>query len=81
MPDLSNISMSAPDFGDAIAGKDIFSSGAVMQAASFDYARENSNPELLNGARVSSGWFDTFGVRPYLGREFTAGRRPARRRQ
>ncbi len=70
MPDLSNISMSAPDFGDAIAGKDIFSSGAVMQAASFDYARENSNPELLNGARVSSGWFDTFGVRPYLGREF-----------
>ena len=27
MPDLSNISMSAPDFGDAADGKNIFSSG------------------------------------------------------
>src|ERR1017187_828101 len=54
MPDLNNIGMSAPDFGDAAAGKDIFSSGAVMQAASFNYARENGNPELLNGAAVSS---------------------------
>ena len=70
MPDLSNISMSAPDFSDAIAGKNVFSSGAVMQAGSFDYARPNGNPELLNGARVSSGWFDTFDVRPYLGRGF-----------
>jgi predicted permease len=25
---------------------------------------------LLNGASVSSGWFDAFGVRPYLGRVF-----------
>jgi ABC-type lipoprotein release transport system permease subunit len=71
MPDLNNISMSAPDFGDAAAGKDIFSSGAVMQAGSFNYARENANPELLNGAKVSSGWFDTFDVRAYLGRVFT----------
>src|ERR1019366_7762387 len=72
MPDLSNISMSAPDFGDVAEGKNIFSSGAVMQGGSFNYARENSNPELLNGAKVSSGWFDTFAVRPYLGRVFTA---------
>jgi ABC-type lipoprotein release transport system permease subunit len=71
MPDLNNISMSAPDFGDGADGKNIFSSGAVMQAGSFNYARENSNPELLNGAQVSSGWFDTFDVRPYLGRVFT----------
>src|ERR1039457_1382276 len=71
MPDLSSISLSAPDFGDAADGKNIFSSGAVMQAGSFNYARENSNPELLNGAKVSSGWFDTFDVRPYLGRVFT----------
>ncbi len=71
MPDLSNISMSAPDFGDAIEGKNIFASGAVMQGGSFNYARENGNPELLIGAEVSSGWFDTFGVRPYLGRVFT----------
>ncbi|MGB7555383.1 MAG: ABC transporter permease, partial [Candidatus Korobacteraceae bacterium] len=71
MPDLSNISVSAPDFGDAAAGKNIFSAAAVMQPGSFNYARENGNPELLNGARVSSGWFDTFDVRPYLGRVFT----------
>ena len=42
-----------------------------MQGNSFNYARENSNPELLKGASVSSGWFDTFDVRPYLGRVFT----------
>src|SRR5271167_1763580 len=71
MPDLSNINMSAPDFGDAAEGKDIFSSAAIMQGGSFNYARENGNPELLNGARVSSGWFDTFDVHPYMGRVFT----------
>ncbi len=71
MPDLNNINMSPTDFGDARDGKDIFSSAAVMQGGSFNYARENANPELLNGARVSSGWFETFDVRPYLGRVFT----------
>ncbi len=71
LPDLNNISLSAPDFGDAADGKNIFSSAAIMQGGSFNYARENSNPELLNGAKVSSGWFDTFDVRPYLGRVFT----------
>ncbi len=71
MPDLNNIGMSPTDFGDAADGKDIFSSGAAMQGNSFNYARENSNPELLQGASVSSGWFDTFDVRPYLGRVFT----------
>ena len=71
MPDLNNISMSAPDFGDAADGKNIFSSAAVMQAGSFNYTRENGNPELLNGAKVSSGYFDTFDARPYLGRVFT----------
>ncbi len=55
MPDLSNINMSPPDFGDAAEGKDIFSSAAIMQGGSFNYSRENGNPELLNGAKVSSG--------------------------
>ncbi len=72
MPDLQSISMSAPDFADAAAGKDTFSGAAIMKAASFNYSRENSNPELLNGAQVSSGYFDVFGVRPLLGRSFTA---------
>jgi hypothetical protein len=71
-PDLNNISMSAPDFGDAAEGKNIFSSAAVMQGSSYNFSRENSNPELLSGARVSSGYFDTFEARPYLGRAFTS---------
>ncbi len=71
MPDLSNIAVSAPDFGDAADGKSIFSSGAVMQPRGFNYARENGYPELLNGALVSSGWFETFDVRPFMGRVFT----------
>ena len=71
MPDLNNINMSAPDFGDARDGKDIFSSVAIMQGNSFNYSRDNANPELLNGAKVSSGYFETFEARPYLGRVFT----------
>src|SRR5271157_1613241 len=72
IPDLSNINMSPPDFADAAEGKDIFSSAAIMQGGSFNYSRENANPELLNGARVSSGYFDTFGVKPMMGRGFTS---------
>jgi len=69
--DLANIGISAPDFGDAADGKSIFSAAAVMQAAAFNFARENANPELLNGAQVSSAYFDVFAARPYLGRVFT----------
>ena len=71
LPDLSNINVSPPDFGDARDGKDIFSSAAIMQGQSFNYSRDNANPELLNGAKVSSGYFETFEARPYLGRAFT----------
>ena len=71
LADLGNISISAPDFGDAAAGKDIFSASAVMNAASFNFSRDNANPELLNGAQVSSQYFDVFEVRPVLGRVFT----------
>jgi predicted permease len=71
IPDLANIGMSPTDFGDAADGKDTFSSSAIMSGGSFNYSRENGNPELLNGARVSSGYFDTFGVKPMMGRAFT----------
>jgi MacB-like periplasmic core domain/FtsX-like permease family len=71
IPDLSNINVSPPDFADAAEGRDIFSSAAIMSGASFNYSRENGNPELLNGAKVSSGYFDTFGVKPMMGRGFT----------
>ena len=71
IPDLNNIGMSPTDFGDARDGKEVFSSAAIMQGASFNYSREDANPELLNGAQVSSGYFDTFGVKPMMGRLFT----------
>ena len=71
IPDLNNINLSPTDFGDVLAGKNIFSAAAVMQAANLNYSPENANPELLNGAKVSSGYFDTFGVKPLLGRGFT----------
>jgi len=70
-PDLGNISMSPPDFADAAEGKDVFSGAAIMTGSSFNYSRENANPELMQGARVSSGYFDAFEVRPALGRVFT----------
>ncbi len=66
MADLSNIGISAPDFGDAAAGKNIFQSAAAMQAASFNFSRENATPELLRGVKVSSGYFDVFQARPIL---------------
>lgn len=71
IPDLNNINLSPTDFGDALAGKNIFSSAAIMQAIGLNYSPENANPELLNGAKVSSQYFDTFGVKPLLGRGFT----------
>jgi predicted permease len=70
IPDLSNIGLSPTDFGDALDGKNIFSAAAVMQAANFNFSGQNTNPELLNGAKVSSGYFDTFDVNPLLGRVF-----------
>ena len=69
-PDLGNISLSPPDFADAAEGKDIFSDAAIMTGSSFNFSRENANPELMQGARVSSGYFDVFEVRPALGRVF-----------
>ncbi len=72
LADLSNISISAPDFADADAGKDIFAAAAVANATNFNFSRENANPELVSGAQVSSQYFDVFEVRPVLGRVFTS---------
>ncbi len=71
MPDLSNIVISAPDFGDAAAGHNLFASAAAMRSASFNFSRDNANPELLHAAKVSAGYFDVFQSRPYLGRVFS----------
>ena len=68
--DLGNINISPPDFADAVAGKNIFTSAAVMQRSAFNYSASGSTPERLNGASVSWQWFDVFWARPKLGRVF-----------
>src|SRR5438067_10341411 len=68
LPDLQNISMSAPDFQDSLEARKAFQSAAAMQPASFNYSAANARPERLVGARVSSAWFDVFQARPALGR-------------
>lgn len=68
--DLKNINLSPPDFADAVAGKDIFTSAAVMRSSNFNYSPGGTTPERLTGASVSWQWFDVFWARPYLGRVF-----------
>jgi putative ABC transport system permease protein len=68
--DLKNINISSADFGDAVVGKDVFTSAAVLQGADFNYSGSNTTPERLTGAKVSWQWFDVFWARPYLGRVF-----------
>jgi predicted permease len=70
LADLSNTSISAPDFGDAVSGRDVLTSAAVLQAANFNYAGNGTTPERLVGANVSWQWFDVFWASPYLGRVF-----------
>jgi len=67
--DLKNIAMSSPDFGDAAAGKNIFSSTAVLSSGDFNYS-DGAQPQRLVGAHVSWQWFNVFQARPILGRIF-----------
>lgn len=67
---LSNISISAPDFQDALEGRQTFETAAVMQSASFNYAAADNRPVRLQAARVTWQWFNVFHVKPYLGRNF-----------
>ena len=50
---LSNISMSAPDFQDALEGRTIFDTAAIMQPGSFNYSGSNAQPVRLQAAKVS----------------------------
>jgi len=67
---MSNIPMSAPDFQDALEGRNIFETAAIMQPGSFNYAASDGQPVRLQAARVSWRWFDVFQVKPILGRNF-----------
>src|SRR5947209_10726453 len=64
---MSNIPMSAPDFQDALEGRNLFETAAIMQPGSFNYQGSDSQPLRLQAARVSWHWFDVFQVKPDLG--------------
>ncbi len=68
--DLANINISAPDFGDAVSAKNIFTSAAVLEGEDFNYSSSDSLPQRLSGATVSWQWFDVFWAHPFLGRVF-----------
>jgi predicted permease len=70
VPDLLNINLSAPDFADALAGKDIFTSAAILQGQTYNYSANGTTPERLAGAQVSWQWFDVFWAHPQMGRVF-----------
>src|SRR5260370_33723380 len=66
---LRSIPASIPDFTDVLGSTQFFETAAIMTRGDFDYTAA-AVPERLRGATVTSGWFDTFGARPRLGRVF-----------
>jgi predicted permease len=70
MGDLSNISMSAPDVGDAMEDTSQLAAVAGMQPGRFNYTASGTTPTKLDAARVTYQWFDVFEARPILGRTF-----------
>src|SRR5215472_18256667 len=43
--DMPNIPVSAPDFGDAVTAKNIFTSAAVLKGQDFNYSRSDGVPQ------------------------------------
>ena len=66
---LANIGVSLTDYADARDSKDIFSSVAALQPFPVIYSG-STPPRRLTGELVTWNFFDTFGVRPLLGRSF-----------
>jgi putative ABC transport system permease protein len=64
-------SMSAGVYTDANAGVTAFDGLAAEQFVSFNLA-EGTTPERVQGGRVTANYFDVLGMRPLVGRSFTA---------
>src|SRR5512142_2198902 len=72
MGDLANISMSAPDVGDAMDAGNLFDAVAAMKQAAFNYTPTGTTPTKIDAALVTYRWFDVFDAPPLLGRSFRA---------
>src|SRR5260370_34885965 len=66
---LRSISASIPDFTDVLGSTQYFETAAIMAGGDFDYTGSGV-PELLRGATVSAGMFDSFGAMTRIGRAF-----------
>ena len=66
---LADIGVSITDYADARDSKDVFSSVAAIQPSPVIYSGA-ALPQRLTGELVTWNYFDTFGVRPLLGRGF-----------
>jgi predicted permease len=60
---------SPPTLADVRDSRQVFDHAALSMTVDVNYA-EGDNPERLQAARVSTEWFDVFGVKPLLGRVF-----------
>src|SRR5262245_27000582 len=68
---IKGVTVSIAEFMDIRDSKDTFAAAAISAPANYNYA-VNDFPEMLPGRRVSWQWFEVFGVRPMIGRLFTA---------
>src|SRR5215203_3194124 len=64
-------SSSAGNFHEYRKSARSFDSLAAVLSSSFNLTGDGA-PERIDGARVTAGYFETFGVRPALGRAFSA---------
>ena len=69
--DLPDFPVSGPDFADWRARNTVFSSMAAARLRSVNITSQGE-PDRVIAGRVTSNWFDTLGIKPVLGRGFTA---------
>jgi predicted permease len=68
---LKSIGVSAPDLGDIRNTRELFEHASLIRETDFNYTGHDL-PQRLQGAEVSSEWFDVFGAKPRFGRLFRA---------
>ena len=66
---LERIEMSATDFADVRKSGAVFSSAAMATTRGFNYTG-GATPERVQAAAVTWQWFDVFGAKPAIGRQF-----------
>ncbi len=71
-PDLSDTAASYPDFLDWKRAEKSFQALAATSGDGFTLSG-NGEPKTVNAAQVTTNFFSTLGVKPFLGRDFVDG--------